>query len=151
MHNYCFICTDCYLCGKDCMGQYYDEICRQCKYKDAIFSVKGIHIIYMKIRIKRWYLISIGIPIIKIKCSHDHNIFIMKIPTPGKTSSVCKRDPAHYCTHYRWVNPLMTGSIFSKYDFIFWCCSFYVQYFYMKLVQYNECLVSIVDTDSLVL
>ena len=27
----------------------------------------------------------------------------------------------------------------------------YVQYFYMKLVQYNECLVSIVDTDDLVL
>ena len=27
----------------------------------------------------------------------------------------------------------------------------YVQYFYMKLVQYNEYLVSIVDTDGLVL
>ena len=28
--------------------------------------------------------------------------------------------------------------------FHFWCCSPYVQYFYMKLVQYNKCLVSIV-------
>ena len=27
----------------------------------------------------------------------------------------------------------------------------YVQYFYMKLVQYNDCLVCIVDTDGLVL
>ena len=26
-----------------------------------------------------------------------------------------------------------------------------MQYFYMKRVQYNECLVSIVDTDGLVL
>ena len=40
---------------------------------------------------------------------------------------------------------------FSKCDFIFWCCSPYVQYFRMNLVQYNECLVSIVDTDGLVL
>ena len=37
----------------------------------------------------------------------------------------------------------MTGSFFSKCDFTFWCCSPYVQYFYMKLVQYNDCLVSI--------
>ena len=27
----------------------------------------------------------------------------------------------------------------------------YGDFFYMKLVQYNECLVSIVDTDGLVL
>ena len=27
----------------------------------------------------------------------------------------------------------------------------YVQYLYMKMVQYNECLVSIVDTNGLVL
>ena len=27
----------------------------------------------------------------------------------------------------------------------------YVQHFFMKLVQYDECLVSIVDTDGLVL
>ena len=27
----------------------------------------------------------------------------------------------------------------------------YVQYFYMQLVQCNECLVNIVDTDGLVL
>ena len=40
---------------------------------------------------------------------------------------------------------------FFKMWFHFWCCSLYVQYFYMKLVQYNECLVSIVDTDGLVL
>ena len=40
---------------------------------------------------------------------------------------------------------------FSKCDFIFWWWSPYVQYFYMKLVQYNECLVSIVDIDGLVL
>ena len=39
----------------------------------------------------------------------------------------------------------------SKCDFIFWCCSPYVQYFYMQLVQFNGCLVSIVDTDGLVL
>ena len=43
------------------------------------------------------------------------------------------------------------GHFVSKCDFIFWCCSPYMQYFYMKLVQYNECLVSIVDTDGLVL
>ena len=41
------------------------------------------------------------------------------------------------------------GNFFQ--NFIFWCCSPYVQYFYMKLVQYNECLVSIVDTDGMVL
>ena len=40
---------------------------------------------------------------------------------------------------------------FSKCDFTFRYCSPYMQYFYMKLVQYNECLVSIVDTDGLVL
>ena len=40
---------------------------------------------------------------------------------------------------------------FSTHDFIFWFCSHYVQYCYMKLVQYNECLVNIVDTDGLVL
>ena len=45
----------------------------------------------------------------------------------------------------------MTGSFFSKCNYIFWCCSLYVQYVYTKLVQYNECLVSIVDTDGLVL
>ena len=43
------------------------------------------------------------------------------------------------------------GHFFSKCDFIFWCCSPYVQYFYIKLVQYNECLVNIVDADGLVL
>ena len=43
------------------------------------------------------------------------------------------------------------GHFFSKCDFIFWCCSPYVQYFFlMKLVQYSECLVSIVDTEGLV-
>ena len=43
------------------------------------------------------------------------------------------------------------GHCFSKWDFTFWCCSPYVQYFYMKLFLYSECLVSIVDTDGLVL
>ena len=49
------------------------------------------------------------------------------------------------------VNPQMIRSFFSKCGFISWCCSPYVQYFSMKLAQYNECLVSIVDTDGLVL
>ena len=59
---------------------------------------------------------------------------------------------------YQWSKPgvhVLTlqwlGHFFSKRDLIFWCCSPYEQYFYMELVQYNECLVSIVDTDGLVL
>ena len=37
-----------------------------------------------------------------------------------------------------------------KYDFISYCCPLSMQYFHTKLVQYNEYLVNIVDTDSLV-
>ena len=66
-----------------------------------------------------------------------------------------KPDPTDKIWHHWYssslLNPEMTGSLLSKCDFIFWCYPPYVQYFYMKLVQYNECLVSIVDTDGLVL
>ena len=66
-----------------------------------------------------------------------------------------------YCYHGEWHDKYIQvishltlkwlGHFFSKCDFIFWWWSPYVQHFYMKLVQYNECLVSIVDIDGLVL
>ena len=43
---------------------------------------------------------------------------------------------------------LWTTVSFSKYNFLIrYCC---LNYFFMKLVQYNNCLVSIIDTDGLV-
>ena len=37
--------------------------------------------------------------------------------------------------YHSWmINPYMTGSIFSKCDFIFWCCSPYVQF---RIVLYE--------------
>ena len=50
-------------------------------------------------------------------------------------------------------SPLLTGHLFSKYDFIFWYTNYSLElrYFSMKLVQYNEYLVSAVDTNDKVL
>ena len=48
-------------------------------------------------------------------------------------------------------NPEPTEDLFSKCDFIFSCCSRQMKYFCMKLVQYNEYIVSTVDADGLVL
>ena len=38
-------------------------------------------------------LVNIGIPIIKIRWSHDHLIFIMEIPIPGKTVFILRWGP----------------------------------------------------------
>ena len=45
------------------------------------------------ISIYRCILTSIGIPIIKIKQSHDHLIFIMEIFIPGKTVLILRQGP----------------------------------------------------------
>ena len=43
------------------------------------------------------------------------------------------------------------GNFFQNVILFLKCCTLQVQYFYMKLVQYNECLISIVGADGLVL
>ena len=50
--------------------------------------------------------VNIGIPIIKIRLSHDRVIFITEIPIPGKTVSILRRGPG------RWV--AQVGEIISQ-------------------------------------
>ena len=68
--------------------------------------------------------------------------------TPYSLSVKCWSIPVSY--RYRpKLNPLKTGSYFLK--VILFSNIVQVWYFYMKPVQYNEFLASIVDTDALVL
>ena len=84
---------------------------------------------------------------------------VPSIPTT-KTIIVCTHTWAwlkwmkmYYRTLLYWVQLTLKrlGHFFSKHNFIFSFWSPQVQYFYVKPVQYNEYLISIVDTDGLVL
>ena len=63
----------------------------------------------------------------------------------------CCRNSWEFCWCFSTLTFKWLGHLFLKCNFTFWCCSPYVQNFHMKLVQNNEYLVSIVDTDYLVL
>ena len=58
----------------------------------TLYDVTVMNVL-VAVSISRCHLTSIGIPIIKIRRSHDRLIFIMEIPIPGKTVFMLRLGP----------------------------------------------------------